>query len=164
MGYHVELRKIDDDDVLDRDAWVKFVDADPNMAWGDGDKETAYLDDQVFSGDSHEFSWGPKRIHIYKASDRATDKLIEMANIFGFCLVRHELDAADGLPYESGAPISKSDKPDAEMLKPYRLSNKYEVDDRISHPKFGEGKVVFVKGKTMQVKFDIGIKVLAHST
>ena len=46
--------------------------------------------------------------------------------------------------------------------RPYKVSEKFEVGDRVEHPTFGQGVVEIVDGQKMTVFFVSGRKVLVH--
>ena len=65
-----------------------------------------------------------------------------------------------------GVPVSS--KPLIEVdatkpLRPYRMTERYEVGDRVAHQMFGEGVVELLPGPhKVQVFFSDGRKILAH--
>src|SRR5688572_18631912 len=48
-------------------------------------------------------------------------------------------------------------------VRPYRITEKYEVGDRVEHPTFGQGVVEIVDGQKVTMFFVSGRKVLVHA-
>jgi hypothetical protein len=54
----------------------------------------------------------------------------------------------------------------ADLSRPprtYRVTEKFEVGDRVEHPSFGQGVVETIDGQKMTVFFVSGRKVLVHA-
>lgn len=66
----------------------------------------------------------------------------------------------DYLPEEEPAPKAKKKVKRAPV--DYSPAKTYEAGDRIRHPKFGLGKVLEVRGPTIDVEFDGETKKLVH--
>lgn len=47
--------------------------------------------------------------------------------------------------------------------RPYRVSERFEVGERVEHPSFGQGTVEIVDGQKITVFFAVGRKVLVHA-
>lgn len=75
-----------------------------------------------------------------------------------------------------GAPRPREPKPVVERfeapavaadlsrpVRTYRVSEKFEVADRVEHPTFGQGTVEIVDGQKITVFFASGRKVLVHA-
>src|SRR5690349_21181372 len=71
-------------------------------------------------------------------------------------------------PREPRAVVERFEAPAvaADLSRPvrtYKVSEKYEVGDRIEHPSFGTGTVELVDGAKITVFFASGRKVLVHA-
>lgn len=76
--------------------------------------------------------------------------------------------ASPGRAREPRAVVERFEAPAvaADLSRPprsYRVSEKYEVGDRLEHPTFGTGTVEVVDGQKITVFFASGRKVLVHA-
>ena len=63
-----------------------------------------------------------------------------------------------GAAKDSGSAIDES-----APLRPYSMQERFNVGDRVEHPKFGLGVVVEVRSAKIDVKFGREVKTLIHA-
>jgi len=101
-----------------------------------GSSSMTKLQKQVRSAiDTRKVKWEELRVDYEQIS---SIKLNEMANSYR----------------EANAHVS---------LRPYSMNESYDVGERISHNRFGAGRVIAVNNHKIEVQFAQGIKILVHA-